>query len=98
MMRPKKVSQTGTGTVVIPVDHYAQTLTAQVSVSGTVTFQVEYTCEPDIRRNGTSAAAWTAFIASGSAAAAGQLETPVTAIRLNVTAGDGTATLRLTNA
>jgi len=94
-MRPSQVSQTGTGTVVIPLDHYAQGYAFQAEVTGSVTFQVDYTLDPDPRQDGVTNWVSEGVIATGSSAAQAQLAYPVTAVRLNVTAGAGTATLNI---
>jgi hypothetical protein len=93
-MRPIKVSQTGTGSKVIPVDRFRDTATLQLVVSGTVTWNVKVTAD-NVYRDPTP---YTWFDPPGGAFGSSAngltvLTLPVMGLQLNVTAGTGTATL-----
>ncbi|MGH9439961.1 MAG: hypothetical protein ACRD22_19295 [Terriglobia bacterium] len=81
---------------IIPTDHYQApfNLSLAVDISATATYNVEYTLD-DIS-SGQAPATWYSVPNFGalSAAKQGQLTQPCTAVRLNVTASTGTATLR----
>lgn len=99
-MRPITISQTGVGnSVPIPADVYQNptNITLAVEVTGTVTYSVEWTTD-DVWNIAAGSLVWTAGPANLQAATTNQvasLVSPVTAIRLRVTAGTGTAQLRV---
>lgn len=97
----------GVGETYIPVNRYSDVTNVQVIVTGTVTFTVDWTLDNirvgagsavNLPANGVDAASanWTNLIASGSATAAGQAAFPVDSLRVNITAGTGTVSYRIT--
>jgi len=76
-------------TQTMPLDYYAQGYSFNAIVTGTITYQVDYSLDPDPRRNGVTNWVAGGVIASGSVDAQAQLDYPVTAIRLNVTSVSG---------
>ena len=98
-MRPITVSVTGVGnSPTIPMDFRAQVFNVgiQVIVSGTITYNVQVTFD-DIY-NLAVVPNWTTLAAPFTAATAnavGALTNPVRAMRLNTSAGTGTATMTL---
>jgi hypothetical protein len=96
-MRPLTVSQTGVGNKVIPVNRFDDTTTLQVDTSGTVTWAVEWTADnPQLPGPSWSDLIGGAF--GGSGPSATFFGYPVRALRLSVSAGDGTATLKILQA
>lgn len=98
-MRPITKSVTGVGvSTPIPLDHYISPFNIGfgVVVSGTVSYTIQHTFD-DVWASGYVPASGNWFnhpdIAGESANADGNYAFPVTAIRLNVASGDGTATL-----
>lgn len=102
-MRPVTLSQTGVGnSVPIPVDIYLTpfNVTLTVEVTGTVTYSVVWTTD-DVWNIPAGSLNWQPAAANLTAATTtqvGSLVSPVTAIQLQVTAGTGTATLRVVQA
>lgn len=102
-MRPITLSQTGVGnSVPIPVDIYLTpfNVTLAVEVTGTVTYSVAWTTD-DVWNTPAGSLNWNAAAANLTAATTnqvGSLISPVTAIQLQVTAGTGTAMLRVVQA
>lgn len=96
-MRPISRSQTGVGEVVIPVNRFEANTSIQVAVTGTVTYAVDWTLDDPQE----SSPQWSDFLAGAfgsSAAGATAIDYPVRALRLNVTAGAGTATVKIMQA
>lgn len=103
-MRSVTKSVTGVGvSAPIPLDNYISPFNVGfgVKVSGTVTFTVQHTFD-DVFAAGYTPASGTWFdhptVSADSANTDGNYAFPVSAIRLNVTAGSGTATLTATQA
>jgi hypothetical protein len=103
-MRRIVLSKTGTGaTNPAPMDTYCNPFNVGMGivVSGTVTCTVQHTFD-DVFSPGFDPSTATWFnhptLASLTANADGNYAFPVTAIRLNVTAGTGTATLTIVQA
>lgn len=102
-MRPITISQTGVGnSVPIPVDIYLTpfNVTLAVEVTGTVTYSVVWTTD-DVWNTPAANLTWNAAAANLTAATTsqvGSLISPVTAVQLQVTAGTGTASLRVVQA
>lgn len=93
------ISQTGVGqSTIVPCDQYINStqITLAAAISGTVTYTIEFTCD-DIYADGfnPSTATWYphAVLASLTANACSNFMFPVTACRINNTAGTGTTTL-----
>ena len=98
-MRPIVLTKTGSGvTAVAPLDTYISPFNVGmgVVVSGTVSYSVQHTFD-NVQAEGYNPATGNWFnhptLASLSANADGNYAFPVTAIRLNVLSGSGTATL-----
>jgi hypothetical protein len=102
-MRPVTLSQTGVGnSVPIPVDIYLTpfNVTLSVEVTGTVTYSVVWTTD-DVWNIAAANLNWNPAASNLTAATTnqvGSLISPVTAVQLQVTAGTGTATLRVVQA
>jgi hypothetical protein len=102
-VRPVTLSQTGVGnSVPIPVDLYLTpfNITLSVEVTGTVTYSVVWTTD-DVWNVPAGSLNWQAAAANLTGATTnqvGSLISPVTAVQLQVTAGTGTATLRVVQA
>jgi hypothetical protein len=102
-MRPVTLSQTGVGnSVPVPVDIYLDpfNITIAVEVTGTVTYSVVWTTD-DVWNTPPGSLNYYAGPANLQAATTNQvgtLDSPVTAIQLQVTAGTGTATMRVLQA
>jgi len=97
-MRPVVVSVTGVGnSPVIPMDFRAQNFNVGIGVvvSGTVTYTVQHTFDDVYNTAVTPTWFNNATLASLSANADGNYAFPVRAVRLNVSAGTGTATMTL---
>lgn len=96
-VKPQSVSQTGVGTVIVPLDHYSEDLTVQAIGDGVSTFQVDASVTPNVRRIPAGNIEWedNYLIASGVADTITTIKGPVTALRLNVTAGVGTIKLNI---
>lgn len=96
MAQPRYISQTGVGTSdwqIVNWDLTPINIGIGVIVSGTVTYSVEYTLQDPSGTypGGTPTAFSLSALASKTATLDGSIITPVAAIRLNVTAGTGTA-------
>lgn len=90
-MRPITVSQTGTGSKVIPVDRFRDSMSLQVVVTGTATWNIKWTAD-NVYRD-AAPYQWNdppAGALGGSASAVAHLTFPMMALQLNVTAGTGT--------
>ncbi len=95
-MRPMVTSKTGTGaSSVLVLDHYRNPFNVglAVVVSGTVTYTVQHTFDDVLDASVTPTWFSHEQLAGQVAAADGNYAFPVRGIRLNVTAGTGTATL-----
>lgn len=94
-MRPVRVNQTGVGVSSwVPVN-YRQTpfnMALAVEVTGTVTYTVEHTFE-NVWSGPTPVPFGTSGLTAQTANAEGNIVVPVMAVRLNVTAGTGSATM-----
>lgn len=93
-MRPSYVSQTGTGTTSwIPLDLYKTSFSVSVAVvvSGTVTYSIQHTFDDVYDSNVTPVPFDHDSVTSESSNAFGTYDYPVTAVRINVSAGSGTA-------
>lgn len=103
-MQPIRKSQTGVGTTDwIPMDIHRDPFNAGfgVVVDGTATYSVEHTFWPNIFTDATVPADEVfphETITAQTDNADGNYAFPVTAVRLNVTAGDGTAELTIIQA
>lgn len=103
-MRPITYSVTGVGTSnVCPADHYVSpfNVALNVVVSGTVTYTVQYTFDDVFAANfNPSTANWTNHpsLTAQSVTKDSNIAYPVRGIRLNVSAGTGTATLTIIQA
>ena len=103
-MRPQSVSQTGVGNTAVLVPDYMISpfaLGVGVIVSGTVTYTVQHTFD-DVFAPGFNPATATWIdhptLAAKTTTSDSNYAFPVRGIRLSVTAGTGTATLRLVQA
>lgn len=100
-MRPKTLSVTGVGaSPVVPLDFMNDDFEVGigVAVSGTVTYTVEHTFDDPYAADFTAAGAtWlpTANLDGNSASASAKLDVRARAVRLNVTAGTGTASMTI---
>jgi hypothetical protein len=95
-MVPKTISQTGTGTTAwYPVDFARNPFNASVSVvvTGTVTYDVEHTFDNVFDTTITPTAFKHATLVSQTANGNSNYAFPIRAVRLNVTAGTGSAAL-----
>lgn len=100
-MRPITQSKTGVGaTTAVPMDHYISPFNVGfgVVVSGVVTYTVQHTFDDVFNTSVTPTWFNHPVIASQTTSQDGNYAFPVTAIRLNVTAGAGTATITLVQA
>lgn len=97
----------GIGATYIPINRYVDSTSIQLTVSGTVTFTVDYTLD-NIRPgaaasavnapgNGVAAASatWETLVSSGSVGTVASLDVPVDSLRINITAGTGTVSWRI---
>lgn len=97
-MRPHVIAKTGTGTTAwIPVDNYQNpfSLALAIVVSGTITYDVEHTFDDIFNPTVTPTAFKHSVLVSQTTNKDGAYTAPVRAVRLNNTAGTGTATLTL---
>lgn len=104
-MRPVVLSVTGVGNSgVYPVDNYISpsNLGLAVVVSGTITYKVQYTFDnvfaPGYSPTAGSSTWFDHPTLTGSASLNSNIAYPVTGIRLNTSAGTGTATLTIIQA
>jgi len=104
----------GTGATYIPVNRHASRTNIHIDAIGTVTFTVDSTLDTilwdatalaaiNMQPNrgdqvAPASAFWVNEIASGSADADVQLNAPVAAIRINITAGTGSVGYRIQQA
>lgn len=98
-MRPIKVSLTGVGSKVIPVDRFRDSMSVQVTVEGTATWDIKWTADNVYRDAGPYK--WNdppGGALGASADGQAQLTHPMMALQLNVTAGTGTAHLTVLQA
>ena len=94
-MRPVFVSQTCVGTRIVPVDYLQNRFLVGVGVvvSGTVTYSVQHSYD-DVLNPAVTPVWFTATDFSGKTANFdGSYVSPIRGLRLNVTAGTGTATM-----
>lgn len=108
------VTAAGTGATYIPLNRHASRTNIHVVANGTVTFTVDSTLDTilwdatalqAVNLTGLSAdhvapanALWVNEIASGSVSADAQLNSPVGAVRIDITAGTGTVGFRIQQA
>lgn len=95
-MRPKTISRTGTGTTAwYPVDFVQNPFNASVSVvvNGTVTYDVEHTFDDVFDVTVTPTVFKHASLVSQTANGNSNYAFPIRAVRLNITAGTGSAAL-----
>lgn len=103
-MRPIRQTRTGTGvTPPVPLDHYRQPFNVGVAVvvTGTVTYTVEHTYDDVYAQNfNPSTAVWfpLAALTAQTTTKDAAYTSPVTAVRLNISAGTGSATMTLIQA
>lgn len=100
-MRPITQSKTGVGaTAAVPMDHYISPFNVGfgVVVSGVVTYTVQHTFDDVFNSSVTPTWFNHPVIAAQTTNQDGNYAFPVTAIRLNVTAGAGTATITIVQA
>ena len=100
-MRPITQSQTGAGsTTAVPMDHYISPFNVGfgVVVSGVVTYTVQHTFDNVFDTSVTPTWFNHPVIAAQTTNQDGNYAFPVTAIRLTVTAGAGTATITMVQA
>lgn len=99
-MRPQTVTQTGVGnSVPVPADIYQNptNVTMAVEVTGTVTYNVVWTTD-DVWNVPAGSLNWftgPSNLQGATTNQVGNLEGDVTATQLQVTAGTGTATMRV---
>jgi hypothetical protein len=102
-MRPVNITQTGVGnSVPVPLDLYQRPfeVTLAVEVTGTVTYSVVWTTD-DVWNVPAGSLNWNPAASNLTAATTsqvGSLISPVTAVQLQVTAGTGTAFMRVIQA
>ena len=103
-MRPVVLSVTAVGnSAVDPLDHYLTPFNVSlgVVVTGTITYTVQYTYD-DVFAAGYTPASGNWLPATGLSAQTttkdGSISFPVTGVRLNTSAGTGTATLTVIQA
>ena len=97
-MRPQVIKQTGTGsTAWIPLDYKQSPFNVGfgVVVTGTVTYDIEHTFEDVFDSSITPTAFQHSTVVGQSANANSNYAFPIRAVRVNVTAGTGSATLTL---
>lgn len=97
-MRPQVIQQTGVGqSAWIPMDYKQSPFNVGMGavVSGTVTYQVEHTFDDPYVIGGTPVAFVHSSMTGLSANGDGNYAFPIRAIRVNVTAGTGSATLTI---
>lgn len=97
-MRPQVIKQTGVGSSVwIPVDYKQAPFSIGMGmvVSGTVTYQVEHTFDDVYDATVTPVAFIHSTMIGKTINADGNYAFPIRAIRVNVTAGTGSATLTI---
>lgn len=100
-MRPVTVAQTGIGNSAwIPVDIYQDPLniTCTVEVNGVVTYSVVWTTDDIWNNQNPTAFAGPANLQGATTNQSGAIGGPITAVQLQVTAGAGTATMRVVQA
>jgi len=100
-MRPITLSQTGAGsTTAAPMDHYISPFNVGfgVVVSGTVNYTVQHTFDDVFDTSVTPVWFNHPVIAAQTANQDGNYAFPVTAIRLTVNSGTGTATIKIVQA
>lgn len=86
-----KVSQTGVGAKVIPLNRFQRNTTVQIAVTGTATWTLKYTLA-NVQRGETPAwADHPSGALTGTGAGAAVFDFPVMAMQLAVSAGAGTA-------
>ena len=98
-MRPIKVSQTGVGSKVIPIDRFRDSTSLQVNVTGTATWTIQWTADNVYREEGPYQ--WNdppAGALGGSADAAAVLTFPAYALKLEITGGAGSVELTILQA
>ena len=96
-MRPQVVSITGTGqSAWIPMDYKQSPFNVGfgVTVTGTVTYQIEHTFD-DIYDLTITPVAFSHSTASGSSNTDGNYAFPIRAVRITISAGSGTVKLTL---
>ena len=105
---------TGTGATYIPLSRHSSRTNVQVVANGTVTFTVDSTLQGihwddtalaavNLQPNNEAWVApanadWMNEIASGSASADVQVNSPIAALRINITAGTGSVSYRIQQA
>lgn len=100
MARPKTISVTGVGTsAAIPVDWRKEyfALSILCNVSGSATYSVQHTLD-NVLAGATPVWVDHPTLVGKTGTADGNYAFPVTAVRLNVTAGTGTVNMRLVQA
>ena len=100
-MRPITISRTGAGsTAAVPMDHYISPFNVGfgVVVTGSATYTVQHTFDNVFDSTVTPTWFNHPVIAAQTTNQDGNYAFPVTAIRLTVTAGAGTATMTLVQA
>lgn len=100
MARPKTFSVTGVGTTAaIPVDYRKEyfALSILCDVSGSATYTVQH-CLDNVLNGATPTWVDHPTLVGKTGTADGNYAFPVTAVRLNVTAGTGTVNMRLVQA
>ncbi len=94
-MRPVKVSQTGTGNKIVPVDYMQcpPRISAAGTITGTVTYNIEHTY--DNVNDPSVTPIWFDPAANSGKTANYDVgyEFPIMGLRLNVTAGTGTVVM-----
>lgn len=99
-MTPITISKTGTGRSAIVVPDSFQNpfnVGIQVDVSGTATFNIEFTMDDAMTGTPTTWSVATGFSAL-NALTAGSLTVPCHGVSINVTAGTGTVTAKIVQA
>lgn len=97
-MRPQVISKTGTGTTEwIPLDYKQNPFNVGfgVTVSGTVTYDIEHTFDDVFDTSITPVAFKHSSLTAQTVNKDGNYAFPIRAVRINNTAGTGTTTLTL---
>lgn len=96
-MRPMQTSQTGVGSVIMPVDHNYESFLVTVDATGTVNFTVNLT-NVNVLKGDTPLWFPITDLTSKAVDTVSQTVGGVTAFQLVVNSGTGTATMTVTSA
>jgi hypothetical protein len=99
MSRPTSITQTGAGTSRwVPVSRYLANTSIAVVVSGTVDYTVQATYDDVFDSTVTATAFDHGSLAAQTANASGAYTSPITAVRIKVNSGSGSATMTVIQA